>query len=221
MNGQAFSAALQFLTTKTDTMTLARPRLLTLNNETAQIQISTNEVIGVTSTNSGSGTTLVTTNTAERYETGVILTVTPQINLLSGEIMIAVSPKVIEVRDSAFAGFKDPETRGAKVMMRVRDGETFVLGGLLRAVNNTTSTKVPILGDIPIMGRLFRHKSVSTTDRELVIFITPHILSSDAGYQANKNAVVNAQDRETSGPQRSDTIQMELDRADERAGYNR
>ncbi len=91
----------------------------------------------------------------------------------------------------------------------------------MRAVNNTTSTKVPILGDIPIMGRLFRHKSVSTTDRELVIFITPHILSSDAGYQANKNAVVNAQDRETSGPQRSDTIQMELDRADERAGYNR
>ncbi len=219
MTGQAFSAALEFLTTKTDSKTLARPRLLTLNNETAQIQIATNQVIGVNSTNSGQGSTQVTTSTAERYETGVVLTVTPQVNLLSGEIMMAVSPKDIEVRDSAFTGFKDPETRGAKVMMRVRDGETIVLGGLLRSEKGVTSTKVPLLGDIPVLGRLFRHKQQNVTDRELVIFITPHILLPDAGDQSSKNFRVNTLDRETSGPQRSDAIQSDLDRADERMGY--
>ena len=111
-------------------------------------------------------------------ETGVILTVTPQVNLLSGDILMAVSPKVIEVKPSLIIGttttFMDPETRGAKVVMRVHDGETIALGGLLGTVKETTITKIPILGDIPFLGRAFRHKKQNDSARELVIFITPH-----------------------------------------------
>jgi type IV pilus assembly protein PilQ len=212
-SGEDFSAILQFLTTKTDTKSLARPRILTMDNQTAQIKISSNEVVGVTRTSAGSDATAAVTETAERMETGVILTVTPQVNLLTGDIMMAVSPKVIEVKQSVLGDFMDPETRGAKVMMRVHDGETIVLGGLLRSSKETTVTKIPILGDLPFVGRAFRHKMQNQRSRELLIFITPHIISGDGGSLTAKGSLVDMSARESSDSGRVQEIRSELDRA--------
>ncbi len=183
IDASGMQLTLNFLKTQTDTRSLAKPRLMTLDNETAQIRISTNEAIGETSVEGGQSGNISTQ--AERVQTGVFLTVTPQVNLETQEILMSVSPKVIEARRGATFSkeYRDPEERGSQSMLMVKDGETIVLGGLLRENNANTITKVPFFGDLPLIGAAFRHKNKSGDQRELIIFITPHIIGSKERYQ--------------------------------------
>jgi len=174
--GHTYAEVLDFLRTQTDTKTLARPRLLTLNNEPAEIMITTDEVIGETVNYDDQGN--IISRTAERKTTGVSLRVTPQINLETGEITMFLYPSIKEAATSAFsANYRDPEERGTKSLVKVKDGETVILGGLIRNEFYQTITKLPILGDIPFIGALFRHKNkTKDRQRELIVFITPHIV---------------------------------------------
>lgn len=182
---------LQFLRTQSDTKNLARPRILTLNNETAEINIKTNEAIGLASVTTASQSTSVSVSQAERVETGVFLKVTPQADINNNEITMAIEPKVIQARTGQTFGsqtFKDPEERGTRSVLRVQDGETIILGGLLRTNVEETRSSVPLLGKIPVLGAAFRHKDKTESQRELIIFITPHIIPewqdpSSAGFQ--------------------------------------
>jgi len=190
----AYQVQLDFLKTQADTKYLARPRILTLNNETAEIKIVTQETVGVTSTQSSGGTlTTATTNVPERVETGVTLRVTPQINVETGEITMFVVPSVKDTSTSSFIStgssyFKDPEERTTKSVVRIRDGDTIVIGGLLRRDLIETVTKLPILGDIPILGAAFRHKDKSKDrEGELLVFITPHIIKEPGMELARAN----------------------------------
>ncbi len=182
----------QFLETQSDTKNLARPRIITLNNETAQIQISTNEAIGITTSTTSTGGSADTTKEAERVQTGVFLLVTPQANMANREITMAVVPKVIQARTGATFGdqtFNDAEERGSQQIMKVKAGETIVMGGLLRTNDSVTIKKLPILGDIPLVGRVFQHKDKSSSERELLIFITPSIVNdrgADSVVQSNQ-----------------------------------
>ncbi len=184
---------LNFLKTQSDTKSLARPRILTLNNETAKIHIKTDEAIGIAATNTTSAENNSTTvSQAERVETGVFLTVTPQANTDSGDILLAVQPKVIQATTgSTYAGqtFKDPEERGTMSMLRVKDGETVVIGGLLKTNLQDTRTKVPVLAKIPFFGAAFRHKDKEEEQRELIIFITPNIINEkdEQDFYASEN----------------------------------
>ncbi len=176
---------LQFLRTQSDTKNLARPRILTLDNETAEINIKTNEAIGLASTTTSSESTAVSISQAERVATGVFLRVTPQADLDNDEITMAIEPKVIQARTGQTFGsqtFKDPEERGTKSILRVLDGDTIVLGGLLRTNVEETRTSVPFFGNIPVLGAAFRHKDKGEAQRELIIFITPHIIPEDLVY---------------------------------------
>jgi type II secretory pathway component GspD/PulD (secretin) len=170
--------ALDFISTDTDTKYLARPRILTLSNETAEIKIVTDEAIGLTQSVSGEGNTALSTQEAERSETGVALRVTPQVNSETSEITMFVEPTVSEAATSNLSSsFRDPERRQTKSVLRIKDGETIVIGGLIRTRGSETITKVPFLGDIPILGNAFKHRNKSKDeDRELIIFITPHIV---------------------------------------------
>jgi len=213
LSAAGLTATLQFLNTLTETKNLARPRILTLNNETAEIKIATNEAIGIqTSTDAAQGVATQTVE-AERVQTGVFLTVTPQADIESGEITMAISPKVIQARTGAtFSGqsFKDPEERGTRSILRIKDGETIVLGGLLRTDDTDTRTKLPILGDIPLIGSAFRHKDKTKVDRELIIFITPRVIT---GNPETKRTAVNAAPiiREQDHPSaRTEAIEKEL-----------
>ncbi len=180
IDASGLSAALQLLKSRSDTKNLARPRILTLNNETAEIKISTEEAIGIATNTSSSQSTALQSVSAERVKTGVFLTVTPQANLLTNEITMAIVPKVIQARTGGtFSGqtFKDPEERGSKSILRVENNDTIVLGGLLRTDYSNTITKLPVLGDLPVVGTAFQHKDRKDTERELIIFITPHIVT--------------------------------------------
>ncbi len=182
--GSPYSVTLDYLRTQTDTKFLARPKLFTLNNETAEIRIASNESIGIKTTVTSATST--TSAEAERTQTGIILRVTPQINMDTGEITMFVYPKVAEAvagntltSGSEDFAFRDPEERSTKSIVRVKDGETVVLGGLIRNEITANSSKLPILGDIPIIGMFFRHKGGSADknkQRELLVFITPHIV---------------------------------------------
>ncbi len=178
---------LNFIKSQTDTKTLARPRILSLNNETSEIKIATNETIGINTTTSGE--TATTSATAERSETGVILRVTPQINTDTGEVTMFLYPKVsdatgtstITVAGSSYV-FKNPEERSTKSIVRVKDGETIIMGGLLRYESNQVTYKVPFLSSIPVLGRLLFTNIDKTKDdeRELLVFITPKILKDNS-----------------------------------------
>lgn len=172
------TVALQFLRTQTDTRNLARPRILTLNNETAEIQISSQEAIGTEITSFGEGAAAQTTTEAERFPTGVFLKVTPQANVQTGEITMVVEPKVVEtIVNKNNPSFVDPEERGSKSVLRIQNGDTVILGGLLRTQVDDIRTNVPILSKIPLLGMAFRHKDKQAGERELIIFLTPHILN--------------------------------------------
>jgi len=174
------TAALQFLTTQTDTKYLARPRLLTLSNETAEIKITTQEAVGLSTSIQSSQSAATQTTSAERAETGVSLRVTPQVNAETGEITMYIEPRVSQAKTGGTFGnvtFKDPEERFTKSVLRIKDGETIVVGGLLRTDYSQTIIKVPLLGDIPLVGSIFRHKDLAKDEeRELIVFITPRIV---------------------------------------------
>ncbi|HQO58067.1 MAG TPA: secretin N-terminal domain-containing protein [Candidatus Omnitrophota bacterium] len=213
IDASGLTAALQFLKTQSGTKTLARPSIMTLNNETAQIKIAADETIGVSTQTESSQSIATQSLEAERAETGVFLTVTPQANVETEEITMALVPKVILARDGqTFSGqtFRDPEERGTQSILRVLSGETIIIGGLMREEKSDTITKVPLLGDIPVLGQAFRHKDESHQERELIIFITPRIIKETERIESQEiitRSIIREQDFPSS---RFDQIEKEL-----------
>jgi type II secretory pathway component GspD/PulD (secretin) len=172
---------LDFLKTFSDTKSLARPKILTLNHQTAEIKITTDEVISVKTEFAAVGDTTKETKTYERANTGVTLKVTPMVNSETGEITMRINPIERNTRKSDFSTtaelVKDVEERSAKSLVKLKDGETVIMGGLIRNQFEQTNTKLPILGDIPFVGMLFRHKDkTKDVERELIVFITPRVI---------------------------------------------
>lgn len=212
LSAEGLTATLQLLTTHTDTKYLARPRLLTLSNETSEIRITVDEAIGVITDTTGE--TGATTETAERAETGILLRVTPQVNIGSGEITMFLETSVAEAKTGTITlasnTVKDPEIRGTKSTVMVNDGETVVIGGLIRTDDSQVKKRVPFLASIPFLGALFRHREGDTKNRELVIFITPHIVKS-GGIRLMQTAQKSYTLEREQGP--LDTLSDEVDKA--------
>lgn len=189
MGGLGF--ILEFLSSRSSTKFLARPKLFVLNNETAELKLSSDEAIGSSTTTQGQGTASTSTSTAERAETGVILQVTPQISMATGEITMILQPTIKEAVDSSISlgaqKLKDVEERSLKSTVRVKDSETIILGGLIRQKKPLTETRVPFFSDIPILGLFFRHKTTAgTRDREILVFITPKIMKSSQDFMGGR-----------------------------------
>ena len=124
-----------------------------------------------------------TVNTVQYRNVGVILKVTPKINE-NGEVRMLVHPEVSEIGPQSEAvpisnNVTSPvfNDNFADTTVVVQDGETAVLGGLIRSEQNETVQKIPILGDIPLVGLAFRSKSVDKKKVELLVLLTPHVVS--------------------------------------------
>lgn len=182
---------LKFLETKEDTRYLARPRLLTMNNETAEISITKDELVGknvtvdYTSTGRTEKTEYIRSTDLKLTSegTGVYLRVTPFINLENREIVMVINPKSSVTAPSTIdATQSDAELRSTKSLVKIKDGETVILGGLIHKEKKVTEKKLKFLGDIPVFGALFRSKEKATDiERELLIFITPRIVKEGKG----------------------------------------
>ena len=174
INASDLTATLHYMESDSKTKILARPRVLTQNNEAAEIKLVTNQTIGVTVDIDTTANTR--TETPERADVGVIMRMTPQINE-DGSVLLYVEPAVSTSAISTFnANFQDITTRSVRTMARVKNNETLVIGGLINGNGTTAQQKMPFLGSLPAVGRFFRYDAVSNEDRELVVFVTPHIV---------------------------------------------
>ena len=112
----------------------------------------------------------------EKIMVGVSLTITPYISE-QGEITVEIEPEVSDVVGTGATDLPVVSKRAVKTKIRVREGETIIIGGLLQKTENLRGWKIPILGQIPFLGYLFSHTTKVTEETEVVIFITPHILT--------------------------------------------
>jgi type II secretory pathway component GspD/PulD (secretin) len=146
---------------------LAQPRIATLNNKEATLLVG--ETYPVVTTNQQTGYPTVT-----NVDIGVKLRLTPTIGD-EGSITAELHPEYSQIMGFNNA-FPIVANRKVDSTLRVRDGETIVLGGLFSDIDSDTVTKLPFLGDIPVLGGVFRNRQRSHTRDEVVFYITPHIL---------------------------------------------
>jgi type II secretory pathway component GspD/PulD (secretin) len=152
-----------------------------MNNETAKIELSSKEKSNQTNQTTTSNNVTTTGNTYEEQDTGVILEVTPQISK-DGYVTMNLKPSVTELELSRFTGAYDTHKRATETTVMVKDGETVIIGGLIKSKHERGLKKIPFFGDIPVLGAAFRYKSKDNLDRELVIFITPSIVKDNSSY---------------------------------------
>ena len=177
LNLSALNIVLKALLTRGEAKYLGKPKVVTLNNKTATITTSTDATVGRTVTQSGdTDAASLTTTSAERKRVGLTLQVTPQVNR-EGYVTLYVQPSYSDVTSSGFDFSLDTITRAASTLVRVKNGQTVVIGGLLTSRETDQTRKVPLLGDIPVLGWLFTSRSKSKSTTDLVIFITPTILA--------------------------------------------
>jgi general secretion pathway protein D len=170
----------------TDVRILSTPQLLTLDNEDAEITVGENipyvsrqdsGVVGVTGTTNYSS--------YDYKDVGVTLKVTPQINK-DGFIRMKIDQSVTKIVnqsasvDAAGSQVLTPTTlkRTAKTTVVVKSGETVVIGGMIQDDSSKGTGKVPLLGDIPLLGWLFKTRSTTNTRTNLFVFITPRIIQN-------------------------------------------
>jgi general secretion pathway protein D len=171
------TATLQALAQENKLDVLSRPYILTSDNQEADITVGS-EIPFVTNTyvdtNGG------VHNSTEYQDIGIILEVTPHINP-EGLVTMLVSPQVSELTSQTVTisqGVSLPviELRSADSYLTVRDGQTVVIGGLMQDQLTQSVSKIPLLGDIPLIGKLFfSYTNDSKTKTELLIFLTPHV----------------------------------------------
>ncbi len=176
LTGAQFEVILHALEEDVNTNTLSAPRVLTLNNQEATIMVGTrypilkNEVTG-----EGSGAKSVTT--LDYYQDiGIQLNVVPQIGA-NNSINMVVHPAVTSY-SSTLGDNKYPiiETREAETRVLMQDGETIVIGGLLKDVKSAGSMGIPFLGKLPFLGPIFRKDTVDIKKIDLLIFISARIV---------------------------------------------
>ncbi|MFC1571125.1 type II secretion system protein GspD [Candidatus Margulisiibacteriota bacterium] len=153
---------------------VASPRIATLDDHEATINIGSRIPYAVP-VSSGSNSTQWT---VEYIDAGVKLKITPRLGE-EGHITTAIQPEVSSVsewRTTAAGEFPVITTRNAQATLRVKDGETIVVGGLLSETERENISKLPILGHLPIVGLLFQNKTIEKAKTEIVFLITPHII---------------------------------------------
>lgn len=174
-NGMTFGALLNAISTDDGANVLSTPSLLTMDNEEASIMVG-QEVPFIT------GSTTADNNanpfqTITRESVGVKLTVLPQINEGNG-VRLAITQEVSSVTAKAEAQDLITNKREIKTTVFVEDGATIVLGGLISEDQSENHQKVPFLGDIPIVGQLFRSTKSQKVKQNLLVFIRPTIIRS-------------------------------------------
>ena len=173
---KAFQLAIDLLIREGNARVLANPKLATLNGKEATMLVGQRIPFLVSGTVfAGGGAAPV--QSVQREEVGIKLSITPLINA-DGYITTVIKPEV-----SSVTGFKGNNadlpiiaTRQASTTVRLKDGSSVIIGGLLSEEKTVSITRVPILGSIPLLGLLFQHQSITTTKKDLVIEVTPRIL---------------------------------------------
>jgi type IV pilus assembly protein PilQ len=165
----------------------ANPRIATLEGKQAEINIGREEFYLI---NVGAGSQ-TNAYTLQSVSTGVILKITPYVDK-NNRITVAISPDVSEVVGKGATNLPVVTRRSATTSVRVDNGQTIAIGGLVQEQSSEVKSRVPILGAAPLIGMLFRHKKTAVENKEVVIFITPRVLEEGANLaeEEDKNSAV-------------------------------
>ena len=165
-----YSAAIRALITEGKAKMLARPNVTTIQGREALINIGAEVPVPRVATSNN-----VTTTGIEYREAGIILRYTPRVTA-DGNIVARVHTEVstpVYVEDLKAYRF---QKRSADTTVRLKNGETMVIGGLIDSDESRSLSKIPFLGDLPVLGAFFRSVRTSRTETELMIFLTAHVL---------------------------------------------
>jgi type II secretory pathway component GspD/PulD (secretin) len=168
----SFGLSLNLLIQSGKGRVLADPRITTISGRTATIRAGDNIAI-LTTTGGGTGT--VATTQLQTFQTGVTLDITPVVNA-GNFITVSLHPTVNSLAGIA-NGIPQIATRDTQTTVAMREDETLVIGGLIQDTTTRNETKIPLLGDLPLVGRAFRNEAMTRSRNELIITVTPHILT--------------------------------------------
>ena len=172
-------ATLNALRAVTDVHILSAPKLMVLNNHTASIQVGNQVPISTGSATSTVSDTAPIVNSIDYRDTGVILKVTPRVNS-SGLVLLDIAQEVSDVipQTASQALIQSPSfsERKLSTSVAVQDGETIVLGGLMKNEVTKTQNRIPLLGDIPYLGGLFGSTGKELQRTELLVLLTPRVI---------------------------------------------
>ncbi|MBN1365100.1 MAG: type II secretion system secretin GspD [Syntrophaceae bacterium] len=174
----SIGAVVQAYKNDSEVSILATPQIMTLDNEEAEINVGSN-VPYITQQQQSTTSTLVGYNTYEYRDVGVILNITPNINQ-DNFVRLKISQQVTKVTSASTSTTPTTLKRTAKTTVVVKDNETLVIGGLIGDSTDESTYKFPLLGDIPLLGWLFKSKSTSREKTNLFVFLTPHIVRTQA-----------------------------------------
>jgi len=192
------SDVVKFLSTQGDVKSISSPRVMTLNNQPALISVGRELFYKINSTTTAGGTggaVAVQGDQVSSVFAGILLDITPEIDT-NGMITLKVNPSISDTVSNvdSKSGTRDipPDLvrRQIASVIKVKDGQHAILGGLISSKKGTTESKLPLLGDIPVLGQIFKRQQDINTVEELVLIITPHIVKNeksvslkDLGYQ--------------------------------------
>ncbi|MGI2141104.1 pilus (MSHA type) biogenesis protein MshL [Shewanella baltica] len=191
IKGSDFTTMINLLDTQGDVDVLSSPRVTASNNQKAVIKVGTDEyfVTDVSST-TVAGATPVTTPQVELtpFFSGIALDVTPQIDS-DGNVLLHVHPSVIDVKEQtkdikvSDASLELPlaqsEIRESDTVIRAASGDVVIIGGLMKSENIEVVSQVPLLGDIPFLGELFKNRNKQKKKTELIILLKPTVVGVD------------------------------------------
>jgi type IV pilus assembly protein PilQ len=179
LSASTLSAVLEMLKSRSNTNILSNPKIVTLDNQKARIVVGSQYPIPSYTYNEQQAKLQV--SGWEYKDIGIIFEVTPHVNN-AGFVTIDLQPKITAILD--FVTVENTQlprlsTEEATTKVMIKDGDTLVIAGLIKDQVTDTKKRVPFLGDIPIVGQVFRKSETKKDKTELVIFLTPHIITPE------------------------------------------
>lgn len=177
--GDDIKAAIDALAERTAVEVISTPKIVTLNNRTATLQIGDQVPVVIQTAQSNVTPDAPRVVNVEYRDTGVILTVTPRV---SGDaVMLTVAQEVSSVAKTTTSGIDSPtiQQRRFESTLMLRDGQAVALGGLISSTRSKGDSGVPYIKDVPMLGRLFKSQERDDRRTELIVLITARIMRSD------------------------------------------
>jgi MSHA biogenesis protein MshL len=187
-----FSGVLNLLDTQGNVQVLSSPRVTAINNQKAVIKVGKDEYfvtdVSTSNTITSNSTSITPDIGLTPFFSGIALDVTPQIDA-NGSILLHIHPSVIETQEQEKVITLNEEQyilplaqstiRESDTIIRAMSGEIVVIGGLMQSIITTENSQTPLLGDIPILGNLFKSKREKETKKELIILLKPTVVGKN------------------------------------------
>ena len=171
---QNLLASVQWLVTRQKAELKANPSIVAQEGRCARVEVAQQEYFSILS-----GSVAYPYTTIQQIDAAISLEIMPRIAERTGEITMRLRPAVADVTGIGANALPIITKRSADTTVRVKDGQVIAIGGLLETVKIVERRKIPILGDIPLVGQLFRSSDSNSSNREVIIFIVPHKLGPD------------------------------------------